>query len=88
MKLAKSSTSPKRFATMHGPNPKKQFLSLRMGCGASRAGRSDGAVIAQPAGKRALLIIDVQYDFLPPSGSLAVTDGNTSLFVFCFVSRL
>jgi nicotinamidase/pyrazinamidase len=28
------------------------------------------------ARKSALLIIDVQYDFLPPTGSLAVTDGN------------
>ncbi len=26
--------------------------------------------------KTALLIVDVQYDFLPPSGSLAVPDGT------------
>ena len=26
--------------------------------------------------KTALIIVDVQYDFLPPSGALAVPDGN------------
>ena len=28
---------------------------------------------------RALLLIDVQYDFLPPDGSLAVPDGRAIL---------
>jgi nicotinamidase-related amidase len=29
--------------------------------------------------KRALIIVDVQYDFLPPSGSLAVPQGEEIL---------
>lgn len=30
-------------------------------------------------GKTALLLVDIQNDFLPPDGSLAVTDGNQIL---------
>jgi nicotinamidase len=32
-----------------------------------------------PAGKTALLIVDVQNDFLPPDGSLAVPQGRETL---------
>jgi hypothetical protein len=30
-------------------------------------------------GKTALLVVDIQHDFLPPDGSLAVTDGDKIL---------
>lgn len=32
-----------------------------------------------PTGKKALLIVDVQNDFLPPGGSLAVPQGRDTL---------
>ena len=39
-------------------------------------------------GKKALLVVDVQYDFLPPDGSLAVPSGDTVLpFIYGLLDR-